>query len=119
MTPCTVVSVCVLQPEESSGPGSVGDSSGGMGTLGRTSGGAGGGSGGSGGGGMDNIMSEIQKKLAQRRAKADNSGQVHMQLFDKYSCHCSSLQLIFSQQALHWLFVLPLVIDRGTLYCLH
>ena len=56
-----------FQPEE---PSPVVDS----GTIGRSS------SGGGGGGGMGDMMSEMQKKLAARRAKAENTGQVRTRL---------------------------------------
>ncbi|XP_025104310.1 vasodilator-stimulated phosphoprotein-like [Pomacea canaliculata] len=68
------------RPEEPIVSGSVMDS----GTLGRASSGAGsvsgsssssGGGGGSSGGGIGDMMNEMQKKLAARRAKAENTGQ--------------------------------------------
>ena len=66
----------MLQPEE---PGPVVDS----GTINRNSsagGGSGGGGssggGGGGGGGIGDMMSEMQKKLAARRARSENTGQV-------------------------------------------
>lgn len=80
------MSFFVFQPEEPIVSGSVMDS----GTLGRASSGAGsvsgsssssGGGGGSSGGGIGDMMNEMQKKLAARRAKAENTGQVREVLF--------------------------------------
>lgn len=66
-----------LQPEDTGSVGHVVEQ--GSGTLGRSSGTtavAAAASSSSSGGGMDNMMSEMQKKLAARRAKAENTGQV-------------------------------------------